>query len=165
MADFWPISESMSEAIAGHAINVRTREYAIAQEAIEVGVLVTQGTVRDSAVLPDAAGDVTESALGISERLLTKVAGTNAFYDSGDPVSHVRRGLVWCPVEDSATILQHPFVRITAKATPLTNEALGRFRSDADGTDGGVATEQTECLFRTAQATAGGLALVEINLP
>jgi len=165
MTEYFDIAESMSAAVAGHAINVSHRESALAQAALEVGSFVTLGTVRDSCALPDAAGDVTETGLGIVERLFLKTDGSNDDYDSGEMVSIVRKGFVWCPVEDSATAGQHPFVRITAKGTPGANEALGRFRSDADGADSGVATEMTEAVFRTSQATAGGLALVEINLP
>jgi hypothetical protein len=165
MSDYFDILEDMSEGLAGQGINVKIREAALAQTNIENGVFVTLGSAQDTCTLPDAAGEVTESGLGISELDNYKPAGSSAAYDSGEMVRIVRRGLVWCPVEDSSTAGQHPFVRITAKATPLANEALGRFRSDADGADSGVATEQTECLFRTTQATAGGLALVEINLP
>ena len=165
MADYFDISENMGTAVAGLAINVKERIPALAQAALEVGSFVTLGTAQDSCALPDAAGDVTETGLGIVERQTFKPDGSSDDYDSGEMVSIVRKGKVWVPVEDSATAGQHPFVRITAKGSPGANEALGRFRSDADGADSGVATEQTECKFWTSQATAGGLALVEINLP
>lgn len=165
MADYFDISEAMTAARVGHAMRVLRREAALAQTNFELGVFCTLGTEIDSAALPDAAGDVTESGLGIVEYLTGHQPGSTAVYDSGTMLSYVRKGFVWVVVEDSATAGQHPFVRITAKATPLANEAVGRFRSDADGADSGIATELTEAVFRSTQATAGGLALVEINLP
>lgn len=165
MTEYIDISESMTAARVGQSEGVRERIAVLAQAALELGIFVTEGTVRQSAALPDAAGDVTEAGVGITEYLQSHIEGSNAFYDSGGMASVIRKGRVWCIVEDSATAGQFPFVRITAKGTPGATEAVGRFRSDADGADSGVATETTRCKFITSQATAGGLALVEINLP
>lgn len=164
MTDYWAIAEDMTAAVAGHAEEVIQRVAVLAQTNFEAGIFATQGTVRSSAAKPSAAGDVTEEGLGLTEFVRDKPEGTNAHYDSGEMMRVVRKGRVWVPVEDSATEGQFPFVRITAKATPLTNEAVGRLRSDADGADSGVATECTRMKFLTTQATAGGLALVEVNL-
>lgn len=160
------IAESLTAAKNGlsYGEDVK-REQKLAEANIAVGLFLTQGTADGQCNLPNAAGDVTESGLGISEYIPCKPDGTNAYYDSGEMVRYIRKGYVWCAVEDSATAGQTAFVRITAKATPGTHEAVGRLRSDADGADSGVATECTRLIFRSTQATAGGLALVEVNLP
>jgi hypothetical protein len=166
MTDYLDFAEAPAAAVNGLAAVVRARGAALAQVALNPGLFVTTGTLDGAAALPDAAGDVTESGLGIVEYVRDKPDYSSSYHiGSGEMFRFVQQGRIWVTVEDAVADGQTAFVRITAKNTPGATEAVGRLRSDADGADSGVATECTRIIFRTTQATPGGLALVEINLP
>lgn len=75
--------------------------------------------------------------------------------------SIVSRGEVWVQVEQAVNPSSPVFVRFNAAGATGTNPAVGRFRTDAD-TSRAVAVPTARFL---TTAAAGGLALLEINLP
>jgi hypothetical protein len=75
--------------------------------------------------------------------------------------SLVSRGEVWVQVEQAVTPSSPVFTRFNAVGATGTNPAVGRFRTDAD-TARAVAVPNARFL---TSAAAGGLALLEINIP
>lgn len=72
-------------------------------------------------------------------------------YPANSVVQVMRRGLVWVPVAAA----------VTRNTVPAVLNATGQLTA----TGAGSSTALTGAIYRTTQATAGGLALVEINLP
>lgn len=162
MADYFAVSETMTSAVAGLATGNVERRSAKAEAALAAGICVVQGAAVNGAKLPAT----TLNPIGITEYIATKSDGTSAHYDSGEMVSLVTKGHVWCIAEDTGCADGGAvYVRTVAKGTPGATEALGRVRSDADGADSGVGVLLVGAKFRSTQATAGGLVKVEINLP
>ena len=141
------------------AVNT-VKESKAAAAAVPFGTLVCRRASpadgQDVCANPAATADVTARAYGIALRDETRKHGTG--YEINDQVTYLRRGRVWVTVEDGVTGGAAVFVRFTVEAPDLQ---LGTFRSDAD-TDKAVALPGA--VYRTS-ASAGGLAMVEINLP
>lgn len=109
------------------------------------------------AKVPAAAGDVTNSSAGVVVRRLTKVTDPTLAlpgYAAKDSVPVLRKGKIWVRVESGVTRGAAAFARHA-----VSNQ--GQFRHDADG---GNATLVPSAYYRTS-ASAGQLAMVEINLP
>lgn len=136
------------------------RESKAAAAAVPFGTLVCRRASpadgQDVCANPAATADVTARAYGIALRDETRKHTTG--YETNDQVTYLRRGRIWVTVEDNVVGGAAAFVRFTVEAPDLQ---LGTFRSDAD-TDKAVALPGA--IFRTS-ASAGGLAVVEINLP
>lgn len=112
--------------------------------------------------LPQAATDITNARLAMGFALHTQavenaLVGANLGYEPQSAVSVLRKGRVYVQVEDAVVAGGQVFIRHVAGA----GEQLGAARSDADGAD---ASALPSASFMTA-ASAGGLAVVEINLP
>ena len=112
--------------------------------------------------LPQAATDVTNARVAMGFALHTHavenaLTGDNLGYEPQSAVSILRRGRVLVQVEDAVVAGGQVFIRHVAGA----GESLGAARSDVDGSD---ASALPSASFMTA-ASAGGLAVVEINLP
>lgn len=112
--------------------------------------------------LPQGATDVTNARLAQGFALHTQavenvLSGTNLGYAPQSAISVLRRGRVYVQVEDAVVAGGQVFIRHVAGA----GEQLGAARSDVDGSD---ASALPSASFVTA-ASAGGLAIVEINLP
>ncbi len=122
---------------------------------IPFGAFVTKGSGEGLAVLPDATGEVTGLAgLGVTVRSHTQPQ--DAGYADEDVMPVMKKGRVWVPVEDAVVAESAAFVRFVAGE----GEALGAFRSDADGTD---AVALPNAKFVT-DAAAGELAMLDLNL-
>lgn len=109
--------------------------------------------------IPAATGDVT-SGRGLGFAILDTAREPNAAlgYAAGDPVNIIRKGHIWLAVEDSAVEGAAVFVRFATG----TGTVLGAIRSDADTA---TAVALPGAVFRSTQATASGLVLVELNMP
>jgi hypothetical protein len=125
----------------------------IPQVEVKVGKLLTAdktaGKVRNAAMLPAAAGDVTKpGAMGITFLDPTREGCCDEF---------PARRPIGVLAESAVARWTHPFVRFAAG--PGGTE-LGSFRADADTAS---AAELTHAIFLT-DAGAGDLVLVEIDL-
>lgn len=85
----------------------------------------------------------------------------NGGVPSNAMASIVSQGEVWVQVEQAVTPSSPVFARFNAAGATGTNPAVGRFRIDAD-TARAVAVPNARFL---TSAAAGGLALLELNLP
>lgn len=136
------------------------KESKAAAAAVPFGTLVCRRASpadgQDVCANPAATADVTARAYGVALRDETRKHTTG--YETNDQVTFLRRGRVWVTVEDAVVGGAAAFVRFTVEAPDLQ---LGTFRSDAD-TDKAVALPGA--VFRSS-ASAGGLAILEINLP
>lgn len=145
---------------------------ALAEGAIPYGKLMVRGTAstqtyQDRAVLPDAAGEITDvgSVLGISvadQGREQDPAVTLPTYPDKSAVPALRRGRVWVKVEEAVSNGGAVWVRFAAEGAL---DELGAFGQD-DGDEGSGATraQLPSAVYRTA-AGAGEFAVVEINLP
>lgn len=113
----------------------------------------TQGALKR----PAAGADVTNLSAGVVVRRLTKVTDPTLAlpgYAAKDSIPYLKKGKIWVRVESGVTRNAGAFARHTGG-----NE--GQFRHDADTAN---ATAVPTAFYRTS-ATAGNLALLEINLP
>ena len=106
--------------------------------------------------MPTTSAQVTGLA-GLGVTLRSHTQDQEEGYSDGDPMPVIKKGRVWVPVEDAVTAESAAFVRFVAAGA----EQLGAFRSDADGTDA-VALPGAKFV---SDAEAGGLALLDLNLP
>ena len=124
---------------------------------VAFGLGLAQGAADDQVHLPSAS---TDKFVGISVLVQHKEQqlGTGLVnYKQGDMISVLRKGRVWVQV-DSAVVAGAPvFCRFAAGS----GSVLGSFRADADT---GSASQVMGSVF-TSSAVAGGLAIVDINLP
>lgn len=79
-------------------------------------------------------------------------------YAIGDMVPVMKKGRIWVNVEEAVTPASTVFVRFAAGSFAV----LGAFRASADTA---TAVALPSAKYVTTQATIGGLAVVEINLP
>ena len=112
--------------------------------------------------LPQTGTDVTNPRVAMGFALHTHavenaLTGESLGYEPQSAVSILRRGRVYVLVEDAVVAGGQVFIRHVAGA----GETLGAARSDVDGSD---ASALPSASFMTA-ASAGGLAVVELNLP
>ena len=121
------------------------------------------GLSDERAHLPQATGDITTvgsfAGIAVHSHAAEQDKGgiNNLGYEPQSAMSLMRRGRVIVQVEDAVVKGGLPFVRFVAGA----GEQLGAFRSDADTSD---AVALPNSRFVTSSG-AGGLAIVEINLP
>lgn len=134
-----------------------------ATEAMPAGVVAVQATAtvdsdNRSAELPSGGAGI---PLGIlvhshSEAALADTDGV--VYGANRVASVMRQGEIFVEVEDAVTAGGSVFYRHTANG-PLTQ--LGAIRSDADTAN---AAQLAGARFKSS-ASAGGLAIVEVNIP
>lgn len=154
------INEYMAKGLAGQIADIGPTDIVTrineSESAVPFGVFVTKGSAEGTAVLPEAATDITGlTGLGVVLRSHTQPRGEG--YAAGDPLPVIKKGRVWVPVEDVVEAETEAFVRFVADA----GEQQGAFRSDSDGTD---AVALPGAKFVT-DALAGELALLDLNLP
>lgn len=105
-----------------------------------------------------ATGEVTDNrARGVTVFMPFAPNAPNAV---GDCITYMKKGRIWVNVEEAVTPASPVFVRFAAGAFPT----LGAFRA-SDDTASAVALPNGSAKYITAQATIGGLALLELNLP
>lgn len=128
-----------------------------AEENIPFGLGLVKGTGSEDAKLPEDDAGV---FVGISIRTqaVEQDASGEAFYAEKSAVSVLTRGRIYVKVEQDVALGDPVFLRFEVGA-PGT--AVGQFRKNAD-TDKAYLIEGAR-FVRAAQA--GGLAVVEINLP
>ena len=154
------VNEYMEKGLAGQLADIGTSDIVTRLNAqgdvVPFGVFVTKGAAEGQAALPTASAQVT-GPVGLGVTLRSHTQPQNEGYADGDPMSVIKKGRVWVPVEDAVTAESEAFVRFVAAGA----EQLGAFRSDADGTDA-VALPGAKFV---SDAEAGALALVDLNLP
>lgn len=137
------------------------RESKAAVAAVNFGTFVCRraspADAEDQCANPAATADVTARGRGIALRDESRKHTTG--YEVNDQVSYLRRGCVWVVVEEAVLQDDAVFVRF---ASGGGGTQLGAFRKSADTA---TAVALPGAIYKTAQATIGGLAMVEINLP
>lgn len=136
----------------------------IASSAVPFGFGVVkraaQADTVEQAGVPTATADVTARARGIAIKDETRrgpQAGLVGGYEALDPMTLLKRGRIWVPVEAAVTQDGAAFCRFAAG----TFAALGAWRADADTA---TAVAFPTAVFRTS-TTGAGFAIVEVNLP
>jgi hypothetical protein len=159
------VSQDPAKAYEGQVENPESAEIItkVAEAALDSGLGCKQGADDKGCLGVSGATDVTgRGFLGITiydpSKCPTWPSGVTKPYPIGQLVSILRRGRIWVFVEEAVTPASAPFCRITANGG---NTVLGRFRASADG---GNAEAMSASRFVTS-AGAGGLALLEVNLP
>lgn len=133
--------------------------------AIGYGLFVVQDEKDDDkASVPILAADITTLGNGLGITVFTQAneqqyqTAGGVGYALADCMSVMRKGRIYVEVEDAVTAGAQCYVRYASGAGGST---LGAFRSDADTAS---AAALSNAYFRTNTA-AGGIAIVEINLP
>lgn len=116
------------------------------------------GTSDTAVKLPSLAGDVIR---GVALYEHAHEIQTTGIPDDG-MVSIASRGQVWMETEQAVTPSSPVFVRYNAAGATGTNPAVGKVRLDADTAK--AVDMSSRARFLTS-AAAGGLVLVEWNLP
>lgn len=140
--------------------------YTVVNEAngVPFGSFVVRDSVNERlAKLPSVLTDITAQATRLGFALHSHaneqemIGSVNQGYKNNSTMSVIRKGAVYVVVENAVVAGGSVFVRAIATG----NEKRGAVRADADGTDAAIVPSAT---FRTG-ASAGGFAIVEINLP
>lgn len=136
--------------------NASTLSYT-ADAEINFGSAVVAGSDENHVKLPAASSD---KFLGIALRTQAMIpnADGSSSYKAKDAVSVLSQGRVYVKVEEAVAAGDSVFVRY---ASGVGGSVPGLFRNDADTS---TAFELTRARF-IAGADAGGLAVIEINLP
>ena len=135
-------------------------------EPMPAGILVAQGVNFQDCRLVNASGD-TSSLAGVvvhqhkpmafsSDPAALPPAGK---YPAMSNIPVCKRGRIWVVVEEAVSVGDVAYVRYAAGAA---GSQLGAFRKSDPGSE--AASLSGKAVLRTAQATPGGLALLEINL-
>lgn len=134
----------------------------IAETAIGAGAFVASGTANGQVKIPAASGDVTGKIRGVARYQVAKepvgpIGGPFLpNFKIGDAVPVLRRGPIWVPVAEAD---------VADDAVPyviFSGDNAGSIR----GTANADAVQPSNGAVRVLKgASAGGLALVELNLP
>lgn len=134
------------------------------QAAIDFGLIVCQDQMYDEkARVPQGATDITSVLKILGLTIQTQAIEQNYQSAGGDgyaineEMSILRKGNAWVQVEVAVTPADTPYARYTVSG----DTKLGGIRNDADT---GKAAAIPNARFVTS-AAAGGLALLELNLP
>jgi hypothetical protein len=139
--------------------NYRARTY-IAAAALAYGLGVVLGA-GGKAALPGASTDKFLGVVMHEGREKAQGTGTSQFA-AGDPLAVMSQGPVFVKVEEAVADGDPVFVRFAANGA---NTTLGAFRKSADNPGAGATAVQVpQAVYRSA-ASAGGLAVLELNLP
>ena len=129
-------------------------------EVVPYGVALCRGVADSECKLPSSSGDVAK-IIGVSVLSHTneQALGTNiSNYPMGKDIPLLRKGRMWVKVEESVTAGSPVFVRFASGAG---GSQLGAFRTSADTAS---AAQVMGAVF-AGSAAAGGVAIVELNLP
>lgn len=133
---------------------------------VPFGVAVVQGAADNECALPAASTDVTGQGKLLGLALVDMSVESQALggsqtvpeYLQGQMVAVLKKGRAWVTVEEAVTPASPVFVRFATG----TGTQLGAFRASADTA---TAVQAAGWRYITTQATPGGLAQVELNLP
>lgn len=126
---------------------------------------LARGTLPDVATLPSVTSFVFEGisiarAKGrLKDNTVSPPVTEDAKWLGSDSMNVLRRGRIWVRPEDAVTIASDVFIRHTQGLAPA--ETVGRFRTDADGSN----ADQLNGARWLSNAGAGVLAVLEINIP
>lgn len=163
-------------AVAATGAGVLTATQLVAQEqAIAFGMVVVEDErvadsplmgAREGCRLPRLSTDFSNrKMLGAAIADTSMVTrGTTPFggYSAGEAVPVLKKGRIWMPVEDVATVAVGGLVYVRHIATGTEN--LGGIRAADDGADTEVLDAQ-QALFTGQKVAALNIAVVEWNLP
>lgn len=142
--------------------NPRATHTRVAEVAIQAGCFVVQGTADGQGKLPTSSGDVAKGLgvapyFALNDSRFPSGGSAGVTYQIGDTVE-AGIGQVWVTVEEAVSPMDAVYVRYD---TGAGGSQKGAFRKSADTS---TAAALTGARYLTT-ASAGGLALVEINLP
>ena len=154
------VNEYMEKGLAGQLVRYRPHRYhhprQLPGRCHSLRRLCDQGSCRGSGGAAHHIGsDQRTGRIGSNSE--EPYPASNEGYADGDPMPVIKKGRVWVPVEDAVTSESQAFVRFVADGA----EQLGAFRSDVDGADA-VALPGSKFV---SDSEAGGLALLDLNLP
>lgn len=115
----------------------------------------------EQAGVPTATADVTARPRGVAvkdESRKGPQSGNVGGYEIGDPMTLLKKGKIWVPVEGAVAQDGSAFCRF---ADGAGGTAEGAWRADADTA---TAVAFPTAVFRTATGAAG-FAILEVNLP
>lgn len=150
--------------LRGPPVRVNTR---VAEVAIQAGLFVVQGTADGQGKLPTSAADVAKG-LGVAPALAASddafpAGGTADFvYQIGDTVEAVV-GQCYVVVEEAVNAQDQAYIRHADGNGGLVQK--GAFRKSADQVSAADTATAAPGVRYLTSASAGGLALVAINLP
>lgn len=129
----------------------------LAQVALDAGLFLVKGTASNQVKLPTATGEVTNNLKGVAvyQSLRMPTGGANR-YAIGDSLPVLRKGRIYVPVIS---------VAVTDDMVPYivhTGGDAGKIRGDNAASNATAAPSGVKVIIGAA---AGGLAVVEINLP
>lgn len=130
-------------------------------EDLKFGRVALRGASDDLAILPaGSAGVVMGVVLRREDIEPSQLAGTGDI-PAGHSAICLRKGRVWVVPEVNVTQGQEVYYRHANTTPDAAPAALGRFRNDADTAD---ATLLPGAVWASS-ASAGALAILEVNLP
>jgi hypothetical protein len=144
------------------------------EDSIQFGAVVVEAEDADAATtgkreacrLPRLATDFSNrkvQGVAIADAsLVTRTSAPYGGYDAGTTVPVLRKGRIWMPVEDVASVVVGGLVYVRHVATGT--EQLGAIRAADDGSDTEV-LDRDQAQFTGKKVTSLGLAVVEWNLP
>lgn len=133
----------------------------VATAATAFGLAVAQSGSGNQCALPAAAADKIVGITMHTAREQGYQTGTTQ-YESGDPLPVMTKGRIFVTAEQAVAPGDPVFVRFAVNGG---NNVLGALRKDADNPGAGATAVQLPgAVFRTS-ASAGAIAVVEINLP
>jgi hypothetical protein len=131
-------------------------------EPLPAGIFVAQGPNFQDCRLPRASGDLLRGIVAHQHQPIHELkypGSSKLLYPPFSQISVVKKGLVWCITEEAVALTDTPFVRYAPGAG---GTQLGAVRKSADTAT--AVSLSGKAQFRRAQATAGGLVLVEVSL-
>ena len=123
---------------------------------------VTQATITTTAGQSGTFFGVVQETYGKSAVWSSDMSLTaQSPYYEGYPAPTLTQGRIYVMPEDIVTSNSPVYLRTVAS---VANPQVGRFRSDADGTNA-VLIPATQAIWREGNGSVGELAVLEINLP
>lgn len=162
-------SQTMAIGRAGQLADNGPRDVSsrvAATVAIPFGCAVVKGTADRDVKLPTAATDITGQGKfqGIALVDMSKESARDsnaAQYAVGDAVATLKKGRCYVVVEEAVAATDPVYVRYADGVADATKTQKGAFRKSADTS---TAAQVPNAVYVTS-ASAGGLAVVEINVP
>lgn len=112
--------------------------------------------------IPSATGEVSgPNLMGVS---FFEDSAQNNPYAVGDQLAVLRRGRLWVIVEEAVTPASTVFIRHAAGTGGTAASPIGGFRASADANTSATAVSTASMRYLTS-ASAGGLAILAVNLP
>jgi hypothetical protein len=144
-----------------HVVDARRNDLAASAEAL-YGLFYCASTNADG--LGFGLADATHQALGIlvHSQDLEKTEGVTLGMINGEFGSIMHQGRAWVKVMEAVTLASPVRVAVGDDSGNVTGATAGNFLTTADSS-GHTTALLTNARFVTAQATPGGLAIVEIG--